>query len=216
MRKLLYLLLVTSFAFGQNSNKIQIDWKGLSDVEYGTTKFSLPLFSYENFQFNPELSSLSFVKKIEASGWINEKSLTLSNVEYTPLSSDELAAVQVLKIPSEIQAKIENESARGLIKGLLTFSPIIKKDGAFYKVTSLSYDFALDPNFNKNTQTATNYYGIVNAALSTGNWFRFYVEKSGIYKLSKSFIQSLGLDLNGVNPKKIKIFGIPIYSSETK
>lgn len=84
MRKLLYFLLVTSFAFGQNSNKIQIDWKGLSDVEYGTSKFSLPLFSYENFQFYPELSSLSFVKKIEASGWINEKSLTLSNVEYTP------------------------------------------------------------------------------------------------------------------------------------
>ena len=218
MRKLLYFLLVTSFAFGQNSNKIQIDWKGLSDVEYGTTKFSLPLFSYENFQFNPELSSLSFVKKIEASGWINEKSLTLSNVEYTPLSSDELAAVQVLKIPSEIQAKIENESARGMVKGLLTFSPIFKKDGTFYKVTSLSYDFILDPNFNKNTQTVTNYNGIVNAALSTGNWFRFYVEKSGIYKLSKNFIQSLGLDLNGVNPKKIKIFGnggrmIPLANS---
>ena len=207
MRKLFYFILITSLTFGQNSNTIQIDWKGLSEVEYGTNKYTLPLFSYDNFLFNPEVSSISYVKKIDVDRWINEKSLIISNIEYTPVATEELTAIQSLKIPSEIQAKIENESARGSIKGLMTFSPIFKKDGVFYKVTALTYAFTYDTSSSKNTQTATSYNSIVNASLSTGNWFRFYVEKSGIYKLSKSFIQSLGLDLNGVNPKKIKIFG---------
>ena len=35
---------------------------------------------------------------------------------------------------------------------------------------------------------------------------RFYIEKSGIYKISKSFLSSLGVNVNG-DPRQIKIYG---------
>ena len=50
-------------------------------------------------------------------------------------------------------------------------------------------------------------FSISNSVLSSGKWNRFYVEKSGVYKLSKSFLSSLGFDMNSVNPTKIKIYG---------
>lgn len=207
MRKLYYFILVTALTFGQNSNKIQIDWKGITEVEYGADSFQLPFFSYDNFHYNPDNKSILFIKKIDVSNVINESSLVISNIEYIPITTDELAIVKELKIPKELKATIENETSRGLNKAVLKFSPIINKDGVFYKITSLTYTFNFESNSNKNNQTATNYNSIVNASLSTGNWYRFYVEKSGIYKLNKKFIQSLGLDLNGVNPKRIKIYG---------
>ncbi|OUD35534.1 type IX secretion system sortase PorU, partial [Flavobacterium sp. FPG59] len=42
---------------------------------------------------------------------------------------------------------------------------------------------------------------------ATGNWYRFYIEKSGVYKLSKRFLEQLGIDFKNVDAKKIKIFG---------
>jgi hypothetical protein len=52
-----------------------------------------------------------------------------------------------------------------------------------------------------------NNTGIINSVLSTGDWYRFYIEKSGVYKISKNFIEQLGINLSGIDPKKIKIYG---------
>jgi hypothetical protein len=47
---------------------------------------------------------------------------------------------------------------------------------------------------------------IQNSVLSSGNWFRFYVEKSGVYLITKSFLSELGVDVN-TDPRTIKIYG---------
>jgi hypothetical protein len=47
----------------------------------------------------------------------------------------------------------------------------------------------------------------MNSVLASGDWYQFYVEKSGVYKISKGFLQQLGLDISKVDPKKIKIYG---------
>ncbi|WP_264536573.1 hypothetical protein [Flavobacterium sp. N1736] len=43
--------------------------------------------------------------------------------------------------------------------------------------------------------------------MASGDWYRFYVEKSGVYRISKSFLQSLGFDAGKVDPRRIKIYG---------
>src|SRR5690606_12978067 len=44
------------------------------------------------------------------------------------------------------------------------------------------------------------------SVLSSGSWYKFYVEKSGVYRLSRSFLSQLGINTN-VDPRTIKIFG---------
>ena len=46
-----------------------------------------------------------------------------------------------------------------------------------------------------------------NSVLATGNWYRFYVEKSGIYKITPQFLSSLGMDISKIDPTAIKIYG---------
>lgn len=43
--------------------------------------------------------------------------------------------------------------------------------------------------------------------LSTGNWYKISVTKSGIYKIDFSFLQSMGIDPSIINPNQIKIYG---------
>lgn len=72
---------------------------------------------------------------------------------------------------------------------LLSFTASIK----------LSYD-------NSRENTAENNYA-TQSVLATGNWHKFKISKTGMYRIGYSELQSLGINPATVNPKNIRIFG---------
>lgn len=48
---------------------------------------------------------------------------------------------------------------------------------------------------------------ITNSKLSNGNWYKIKINEEGIYKLDFNYLKSKGIDLSGVDPKTIKIYG---------
>ena len=59
----------------------------------------------------------------------------------------------------------------------------------------------------------------VNSVLSSGDWFKFSVDTSGVFKIDKNFLQQLGVSTNNLNPKKIQIYGnggnlLPVLNSD--
>ena len=89
-------------------------------------------------------------------------------------------------------------------KGVLVLNPIIKEGSVYKKVISFTYSFQEGQANRINNQNVIQ--STSNSVLATGNWHRFYVEKSGVYKVSKSFLQSIGFNVN-VDPRNIKIYG---------
>ena len=55
------------------------------------------------------------------------------------------------------------------------------------------------------TKKVSNSKVITNSVLSSGEWYKFYVDTTGVFKLSKSFLQRLGVKVNNVDPRTIKI-----------
>ena len=58
-----------------------------------------------------------------------------------------------------------------------------------------------------------------NSVLATGTWYKFAIDTTGVFKIDRGFLQQLGVPLNGLNPKKIHIFGnggqqLPILNSD--
>jgi len=45
------------------------------------------------------------------------------------------------------------------------------------------------------------------AVLSSGNWFKFSVDTTGVFKIDKNLLQQIGLSTANLNPKKIHIYG---------
>ena len=45
-----------------------------------------------------------------------------------------------------------------------------------------------------------------NSLLSTGNWFKVGIAETGIYKLTYSDLSSLGMDVDGIDPRHIRVY----------
>ncbi|MET2985538.1 type IX secretion system sortase PorU [Aureibaculum conchae] len=63
-------------------------------------------------------------------------------------------------------------------------------------------------NTVRNTISGLKSFSTVkNSALSQGTWYKFAIDTTGVFKIDRSFLQSLGVNTNEINPKNIKIFG---------
>ncbi|AUC85220.1 hypothetical protein CW731_07880 [Polaribacter sp. ALD11] len=57
------------------------------------------------------------------------------------------------------------------------------------------------------------------SVLATGDWYKFSVDTTGIFKIDKNLLQRIGVSTNGLNPKNIQIFGnggslLPVLNSD--
>ncbi|APZ46562.1 hypothetical protein BW723_09790 [Polaribacter reichenbachii] len=52
-----------------------------------------------------------------------------------------------------------------------------------------------------------NYAQVGNSVLASGAWFKFSVDTTGVFKINQNFLQQIGISTNGLNPKKIHIYG---------
>jgi hypothetical protein len=48
---------------------------------------------------------------------------------------------------------------------------------------------------------------VSNSVLSSGEWFKFSIDTTGVFKIDRKLLQQIGVSTNGLNPKKIHIYG---------
>ncbi|MDX2174473.1 MAG: type IX secretion system sortase PorU [Bacteroidota bacterium] len=46
-----------------------------------------------------------------------------------------------------------------------------------------------------------------NSVLASGTWYKIGLTKTGVYKIDKDFLKSMGIDVSTLNPKNIRIYG---------
>ena len=203
----LLFLLLNWFAFAQNSGSIILKWSSNTSYSEDNSKFSIPQFDIENLNFDSYNKTLLYATKFKTNSLIDENSLLVSNVNYQSISNTELGDLNNNNILNSVSFKLQNLNSRDVNLILFTFNPIIKIDNQYKKIVSFDYSFQNSSNFNKNNTQNFVPTTIISSILSTGNFYKFYVQKSGVYKISKSFLTQLGLNTDGVNPNKIKIYG---------
>ena len=200
---LLFLLFACTF-FGQQKGEIILDWTDKTDLSFATFKVTVPTFAGENFQYDDESKQIFFNLKLSQSTFVADNALEITNVTYESIAQSLLSGLNTSAIPSAINAKITAITARDKFFSLITLSPIIKDGNGFKRIKSFTYN--INTSQRRTTASTNNVSAVSNSVLASGDWFRFYVEKSGVYKISKGFLQSLGMNVS-VDPKKIKIYG---------
>lgn len=204
MKKLILLIAFNVFlSYGQKNETISINWK--SNVNYLNldAKFRFPEFDLEYYSVDISSRQIHFKKVLSVTNTTNPSSLIISNIIYEAISDSEIYDLDKNLIPNRVIASLEVARARDDYKGVLKVSPIVKDSNGYKKIVSFTYNFVESYANNTNQNRSHN---ITNSVLASGNWYRFYVEKSGVYKITKSFLQSLGLNTN-IDPRKIKLYG---------
>ena len=206
MRKL-HLISLFLFSYvlnAQSTDNINIDWQEKTEMIIGNSKISIPRFIGNNFHYDSEKNCLFYNLKLKEPSTDQQSDILLTNLIYESVSKEQLGDLSLDNIPNDTSLKIHNYINRGIEESFVTFSPIIKDGYGYKRIRSFSYRVSNFTSKNTATNIATS---IVNSVLSTGDWRRFYIEKSGVYKISQSFLKDIGVDLTGLDLQKIKLYG---------
>lgn len=201
-KNLLILLLVSFLSFAQNSKEFSLVWTNNSSFVIGDIKYNLPQFDSKCFDFDESNKTITYKNSLLVDGIVSDNNAAITNVIYESIDPSSLGILNVAKISSKLNVSFHSSYARDKAYLFFSFNPIIKEGSVFKRVKS----FTLDYTISNNNRVNNSVNSIQNSVLSTGNWHRFYVEKSGVYKLSKSFLQSIGVNV-AVDPRNIKLYG---------
>lgn len=202
---LIFCVLLGLVGFAQQKNDIVLEWKEPSPVQVGDTTVVLPQFQGKYMQYDTSRRQLSFSYTFATAGAVNPESLQLDNIIYESVTAGQLGQLSTNNLPTTVNATIGASLARSDWYAVLRLAPIIKDASGYKRLKSFSFSYVTGAG-QAAARSVMSVNAVSNSVLANGDWFRFYVEKSGVYKVSRQFLESLGFNAN-TDPRKIKIYG---------
>jgi hypothetical protein len=147
------------------------------------------------------------------------ESFNIDNVGFESVLLEEkyLLKLDQSQLSNEPKINLVTTSSRKRWSKRLSIFPLYIKNGKVYKVTQIEFDaFPQPKNFAKaGVQTFAS-----ESVLREGNgdWYKIQVEGDGMYKIDVDFLESMGIDVSGLNSNHIHIYGnsrgmLPISNS---
>ncbi|WP_310992820.1 type IX secretion system sortase PorU [Aequorivita marina] len=221
MRKtiLLFILMTLPFLGNAQSRTVSINWdaENTSTSNFSASKpgISAADKALDALKIRMDKETVSYITQWKDNGFADPNSVRVTNVRYGSVTSEELSKITPQSLPNSLEYSIATTMARDERFTIFNISPILKRNGSYQKVLSFDVDYRYGPQ-NRNPPP-----GITNSVLATGQWFKFKVEKTGVYKIDKSFLNSLGMNTDGINPRNLKIYGhggksLPLLNRNTR
>lgn len=201
---LLFIFLFSAVIQSQNQGEVAITWSPKNVYTEGLVNYPMPVIAMPGFQCDLAKRSISFLFKVQVPTLVNTSDLQVYDIVTFPISENELGFLDRSKIPANVVPELISYNSREKTLAQITINPLLKTPSGYQKLVSFRYQIN---TANKSVQQTNAVPAITNSVLATGVFKRFYVEKSGVYKLTKSFLNSLGLPVNSADPRKIKIYG---------
>lgn len=129
------------------------------------------------------------------------KSFELKNIVTKSISTSELLDVSVNNIEVNSNPKLQIVSTRNESHAYFKMTPLLKEGGRYKKIISFDIHYQLKYNTVSKRSYATN------SVLASGQWYKFSVDTTGVHKIDKSFLNSLGLNVDNINPQNLSIYG---------
>ncbi len=195
-----------SFVIKAQTRNITIDWsKGA--VKTGTsgvkkTDSSLKKRAEASLRLQVTERALVYSEQWKDDSFVDTKSLKVANLRYGTLTAEELNRVNKSLVPDAPEYSIQNLKARDVLFTQFQISPIVKINGSLKKIISFSINYR-KTNFSSSQTRRT----ITNSVLATGSWYKFKIDKTGVYRIDRDFLNDLGMNTDGINPRNLKVYG---------
>ncbi len=198
------------------SQKILLQWEGSTVLDFGLdNKITVPFFKNSGFSFDQNSIFINAKQKI------NEKNLVIRNFVWKNIQRKDLYDLDINLLPQNESSGIsyyfndkENaEYAQIRIATIISDHGVAKRLVSFDVVESAA-------ELVKNSQSVEKVGTTVNP-LSSGNFYKIKVDKSGVFKITTQFLKDIGINPASVNPKNFRIYGnggimLPEYNQDTK
>ena len=136
--------------------------------------------------------------------------VVIKNPVYEELPAADLQLVNAGKIMIGEQINIISRVSYQNKKPLLLVSFVPLRKNSFNGKTERLVSFSLDFSYGKSKETAGTVKAqqyATHSVLQSGDWYRVDVIRSGIHKITYDDLVSLGMDVSGINPKNLRVYG---------
>ena len=195
-----FSLIISSFNIQAQFLEYNIDWNGNTQYELEQKKVSVP--QVKNFNTNYSFNQSYFlVKQWKDNQIIDVNSVRLVRAEFSEININNFSGLEKIKFPNKIEFQLNTSISKNELFSFLEINPIIFEDGIYKKLDKIliEYEFLKNRNNPKSL--------IEPSVMKSGQWYRFYVENTGIHKIDKDFLEDLGINTNNLDPRKVKIYG---------
>ncbi|MFY7667110.1 MAG: type IX secretion system sortase PorU [Crocinitomicaceae bacterium] len=186
--------------YSQDFFEVKIPWKEPQSLSFEGKAIKIP--SIEGQSYNDLEPSFFWKSKVT-------KNKLLNSVQFisSMATSDEITYLNeyVPNLPS--QPKINNQitKAGNDFYAVLDIKPFYRENNQIKKVVSVSFTLS----GSNSTEFLTQKDFVANSVLKEGSgiWYKIAVDRDGIYKIDKSFLESCGINTTNLNPSHINIYG---------
>ena len=198
------LLFVGSFSnlFAQKEHlkTFELSWQNNQVFKLNPDQsVSLPFINADQINYNDRLPYFSSTWNIP-SGTSIVKTKLLS-ATYQTLTEDQYGDLNVSHLPSEINYNIISNKDNTQSTAHLYLNPFVKVGDSVKKITQISITYTLS------TPQKTTKKPPITSVLSEGEWYKFAVDTTGVFKINRDFLNDLGINTSVIDPRNIKIFG---------
>ncbi|WP_339832684.1 type IX secretion system sortase PorU [uncultured Altibacter sp.] len=207
-RKLsLLLLIVLPFSILAQQKNFTIDWEASKEgASVNTVKRNngavIVREQIASINLTVTKTRLSYEQQWRDTGFADPNSIAVSGIQYEALSADELKMIDIKQVPKALIYNIESSRGGDMIYTMFSISPVVNGNNGLRKVRSFTVSYTY-----KSENRSSNRMPIANSVLATGNWYKFKIEETGVYRVDKSFLSDLGMNTDGIDPKNLKIYG---------
>ncbi|MDQ0593280.1 hypothetical protein QFZ37_001649 [Chryseobacterium ginsenosidimutans] len=211
MKQKILLLFLLSFVSSLWSQRIAIEWDGSKIKDFGEAKLNLPNFKNQGFSFSQNNIFLTTKQQV------GEKQLKVSNPIWENISSRDLFDMGKDLLPDHEIKDVIYYYSEGEKYASINVALFKNVKGQIQRLSS----FEISESNLSNNIGNTLKVGTTNNPLLTGNFYKIRVDKSGIFKVTKQFLQDNGINPSSVNPKNFRIYGnggimLPEYNQDIK
>jgi hypothetical protein len=183
---------------------VNFEWKDPVEYSLGTYK-KQKLAHFNNAGYDFDRSFMPFFYKIydlKAGARQGQVDVIVLEERYEAVPVQELSLLDK-DLPSapiiEAFVGLERKQAKASVR----IYPFRQVSGVAERLVSIR--FRLNANFNAKTATGIQTYAD-NSVLSNGEWFRVGVTGSGVFRITKTYLDAIGFN-SSIDPRTIKIYG---------
>ena len=184
-----------------------IRWGGYAEVPtLSERKQRVPTFSEALPVMNEQVGWFS----LRLQGAVRQGELI--NLVYEPFSAADAQLFDAGKLPAGPDPRLNSGSEMKRIVTRLSVRPARRNPQTGQPERLVSFDYRYSPDANasgvaaRGTATTARVHART-SVLATGEWFKMGVPESGIYRLDKPTLAAMGINMQGLNPNNLHVFG---------
>lgn len=204
-----FILIFCAFALKLKAQQVTyindfINWK---IVVAGSEPETKSYLTFDKATYQNVASPLPIYSHAIKHGYNADIKVEFNSLQYEDLTNEELALIQGTTVDYDITLDVHYFTIEKKQAANISFIPFIRDaaTGKIKKVSFFSIKVDLSPSLI--ATTAATYNWAKKSVLATGDWLRFEIIQNGVYKIDAKFLADAGLDANGVDISKIRLYG---------